>query len=261
MEISKKPNISNEDGVDFMPDIEIQSDDREAILETIKFLVKKERRKKLFAKFDAISFAQKLKNEKDLDSAVIIDNKLTEQFFINLENTVSSVLFDLEIYKRRPTNGQSLEILGRVQFKSAELGHLLGEIDNIAGKGLKQQNFNTDDISKTLLNLSEVIKDEVLLKVQKNKTLTSTVHPLRIMSVNVIKALHEATLIGYYETDKKKVGFIEVIIRHLLELETVEKRLIEITGDEEFTLNVYLRDHIMIELRNFKKSHKILNLQ
>lgn len=261
MESKKKPKISDEDGVDFMPDIEIQSDDRTAILETISLMVKKERRRNLFAQFDdAPSHSESAKILRDLDDKIIIDKELANQFFFDLENAASSVLFDLDMEKRRPTTGQSSELLDRIQSKSSELGQLLGAIDNIAGKGLQQQKCDADDISKLLLKLSETIKDKVLPSVKKSKSLNQTIHPLRIISVNVIKALHDAGLMGYFETDKKKVTFVEDVIQHLLELPAVEDELNRITGDEDYAVNVYLRDHILIELRNFQKTHKILNL-
>ncbi|WP_417542250.1 hypothetical protein [Methylophaga thalassica] len=240
MVTNKKNKVSQEDGVDFMPDVEIQSEDRLAILETIYVKVQREKRN-------------------DVDNLVSIESSVIEQLFFSLENAANSIVFDLKMDKKRPTNGQSVEILNRIKSKSAELGQLFETIDNIAGKALKKQNFDTGEISKLLSNISEAIKDDILESVTKNKSLLQTIHPFRIMSVNVIKALYEADLLSYFETDKKKVSFIEDVMRHLLELPAVENEITEITGDEDYSVKVYLRDHILAELRNFNKTNKILN--
>jgi|GEM_PF-6133836 len=240
MVTKKKNKLSKEDGVDFMPDIEIQSEDRLAILETIHVKVQKGR-------------------SKDADNLLSIESSVIKQLFFSLESAANSIVFDLKMDKKRPTNGQSVEILSRIKSKSAELGELFETIDNIAGKALKKRNFDTGAISKLLSNISEAIKDDILESVTKNKSLLQTIHPFRTMSVNVIKALYEANLLGYFENDKKKVSFIEDVMRHLLELPAVEIEMTAITGDKDYSVKVYLRDHILVELRNFKKTNKILN--
>lgn len=261
MASNKKNKISHEDGADFMSNIEIQDADRIAVLETICVRVRREKRSKLFAKFDGKpTVAQKAKINKEIEDKVIVEPNIEAQLILNLQDAANSILFDIAMDKRRPTNGQTLEILSRIQAKTTELGELFGAIDNIAGKKLRQRSFDSDQISKLLLNVSDVIDDEFLQDVKKSKSLTTTIHPFRIMSATIIKALHEAGLLGYFDTDTKKVSFIEDVMKHLLELPEVEEELMHITGDEDYTSHVFLRDHILAELKNFQKIHKVLNL-
>lgn len=247
----KKPKISNEKGIDFMSDIEFDRFDKEAILATIVAKTKKECRKSLQNEsVGELKVSEETAAERAIEIKLAFAENKINNFFLKVENATSSILFDLDMDKRRPTISEAVEVLNRIKSKSRDLSQLLDSIDYVADKALKKKGYDAFQLSELLENLSNNIEEEVLAEIKQNKSLFKSLHPYRIMSANVIQALDELGVLIYFQTDRAKVSLIEEVIRHALESSAVDA---DLAADEAGELTVvYLKDHIISELKNFQ---------
>lgn len=217
-ESKRKPKLSEADGAGFIPTTEIDHDDRAALRLNLKELVN--------------------------ESAFTVDDG---DFFLLLETSVDEFIYHFEMVKEYPTRSQSNELMKQIFNHSRSLSILLKKLDFVTEELLSYQGHDLKHLERELRLIAEFIENENFDHKIIEKPSWIEQHPFVAFAKNVLFAVHSYGLDKHLMSGVTTIKLIEVIMKQLLELESVKKLLKHMIGEvnaEDFAQNRYLKDHI-----------------
>jgi len=192
---ARKPKVSDAAGIDFMEQYTLTDDYQASLIEEINLKIKPANSRK---KFNA-------------------ESESAKKFFFEIENAISSFIFDKEMSSNRPTAGQSIEALKRIIAQATQLDKQLESIDYLAEKELVLAKFDIKNLRENLGELIDEVDGSLFAESEKKARLISASHPLRILVSNVIKGLVALGAFCLFKTKAAKVSVICVVIQVIMD--------------------------------------------
>jgi len=250
---TRKPKTSDSMGVELMEEVALDIHTQEAMIATIQTEVTKMKLNEIDKNFtNGILKSGRNRLETEANMPITLNEKGKEKFISEINRAASLFKHDRAIAVERPNPGQSINNLKLISDAAIKLRNLLQKVDHISEKECTLRGVSLDDFPNQLDELVDVIDNRLFESIQKRGQLNKTIHPMRLLSRNLINALLDLNVLQLFKTKKGKVVVISQLILHIHDYISDEDEDECIESEEAGDNHTNLYRYINEELSNLK---------